>query len=139
MDRSRYWLETLPEPFKSELVGPWNDWLLKEYGTDAKVQAAWIAEMTPQGPGLLREYSDWSFEQHETSQMELTRPNLLGPQLPLLGGLLKRYEHADSPDIGPGPDVDVHITHFDGTVWHIQVHQSGLDLQSTALTPSLFA
>ena len=46
-------LDTLPEPFRGELVGFWNAWLTKKYGTDAKVQAAWTAGLTPDGPDML--------------------------------------------------------------------------------------
>ncbi len=99
-------LDTLPEPFRGELVGMWNKWLLNKYGTDAKLQAAWAASLTPTGPGLLSAASQWSIEHQGTSQAAL------------------------QPEAGGG--VSLSITHTDGTDWHVQAHQTGLDLRSGA-------
>ncbi len=111
-------LDGLPEPFRGELIGFWNDWLLKKYGTDGGVQAAWTAGLTATGPGMLNIGSTWSIEHQGTSEAELVGPNVLGPQLPLLGKLFPM----------PAPSIDVHVTKTDGTDWHVQVHQTGLDL-----------
>ena len=46
-------LDTLPEPFRGELVGLWNGWLTKKYGTDAKLRAAWLQGVTPPGPSIV--------------------------------------------------------------------------------------
>ncbi len=94
-------LNTLPEPFRGELVGMWNAWLLKKYGTDAKLQAAWTAGLTPTGPGLLTPASGWSSEHQGTSQAAL------------------------EPD---ADGIKTSIKQADGTAWHVQVHQTGLDL-----------
>ena len=94
-------LNTLPEPFSGELTGLWNAWLLKKYGTDAKLQAAWTAGVTPPGPGLLSPASAWSLEHQGASQAEMT------------------------PD---GLSVQARVAQTDGTAWHVQVHQTGLDL-----------
>ena len=96
-------LDTLPEPFEGELAGFWNDWLLKKYGTDAKLQAAWTAGMTPNGPGLLSQASVWSAEHQGTAQGEI------------------------KPD---GLSVQASVTQTDGTAWHVQAHQTGLDLHN---------
>ena len=98
-------LDTLPEPFRSELVGMWNNWLTRKYGTDAKLQAAWTADMTPNGPGLLSSASAWSIEHQGASQ-------------------------AAFQDEAGGIKTD--ITQTDGTDWHVQVHQTGLDLKNDA-------
>ncbi len=97
-------LDSLPAPFRGELVGLWNTWLAKKYGTDAKLKAAWLVGVTPTGPGLLSEASAWSIEHQGTSEAEMTRE-------------------------GDGAQR-VSITKTDGTGWHVQVHQTGLDLKS---------
>ena len=111
-------LGTLPEPFRGELIGFWNDWLTKKYHTDAGVQAAWTAGLTPTGPGLLTQASAWSVEHQGTSGAEITQPNVLRSQ-PLIVG---------QPFPSAAPDTDVHVTKTDGTDWHVQAHQTGLPL-----------
>jgi hypothetical protein len=102
-------LDTLPEPFRGELVGFWNTWLLKKYGTDAKLQAAWTAGLTPTGPGLLANTSAWSSENQGVSHVtvETARDRRLS-----LGA----------------PNITAAITQTDGTNWHVQAHQTGLNL-----------
>ena len=95
-------LDTLPEPFRGELVGLWNPWLLKKYGTDTKLQAAWLAGVTPNGPDLLPQASEWTIEHQGTSQA------------------------AFSPE---GNGIKTTISQVDGTDWHVQVHQTGLNLK----------
>lgn len=98
-------LDLLPDPFRGELAGFWNAWLSKKYGTDAKLQAAWTAGMTPNGPGLLSAASMWTIEHQGTSQA------VLEPE---------------------GGGIKTSITQVDGTGWHVQVHQTGLDLKEGA-------
>ena len=102
-------LDTLPEPFRGELVGFWNDWLTKKYGSDAKVQAAWMAGLTPNGPGLLANTSAWSSENQGTSQV--TVETALDRRLSL-----------------GAPNISAAIAQTDGTDWHVQAHQTGLNL-----------
>jgi len=103
-------LDTLPEPFRGELVGFWNDWLTKKYGTDAKLQAAWTAGLTPTGPGLLNPFSPWSIEHQGTSQANM-KP---APEV--------------SASQAAGPAIQATISQTDGTDWHVQTHQIGLNL-----------
>lgn len=118
-------LDTLPEPFRGELVGFWNDWLAKKYGTDAKVQAAWTAGLTPTGPALLTQTAPWSTEHQGRSQAELIQsppdPMKGGPFPADGGGSRRRGARSAS-------DVQVNITQTDGTDWHVQAHQTGLNL-----------
>ena len=95
-------LDTLPEPFRGELVSQWNAWLAKKYGTDKKLQAAWTAGLTPNGPGLLSSASEWSIEHQGTSLAAFV------------------------PD---GAGIKTTISQVDGTDWHVQVHQTGIDLK----------
>ncbi len=105
-------LDTLPEPFRGELVGFWNDWLKRKYGTDANVQAAWTQNLTPVGPGLLTAVSQWSSEHQGTSQAELKASYI---------------EHVRN---NRAADAQINVTQTDGTDWHVQAHQTGLDLHS---------
>ena len=103
-------LNTLPEPFRGELAGFWNDWLKRKYGTDAKVQAAWTMGLTPIGPGLLHGDTQWSIEHQGTSQAELSA---------------SYTEHVRN---NLAADARIDVTQTDGTDWHVQTHQTGLDL-----------
>ena len=106
-------LDTLPEPFRGELVGFWNDWLTKKYGTDAEVRAAWTAGLSPTGPGLLTQTMPWSIEHQGTSQAAYGTVN--NPGQDRRRGLRAQNIQAD-------------ITQVDGTDWHVQTHQTGLNL-----------
>ena len=109
-------LDTLPEPFRGELVGFWNGWLTKKYGTDAKAQAAWTAGLTPTGPGLLSSDSKWSAEHQGTSQATIAPfSNIAGVM-----------EGRPAPRLAPG--IQAVIAQTDGTDWHVQTHQVGLNL-----------
>src|SRR5579859_5651194 len=61
-------LDSLPEPFQSELQQKWNAWLLLRYSTDSKLKDAWMAGITPVGPGLLVAGSNWSDEHQGDAQ-----------------------------------------------------------------------
>ena len=118
-------LDTLPEPFRGELVGFWNAWLTKKYGTDAKVQAAWTAGLTAPRPGLLTQTSPWSSEHQGTSSSELVQspPDpMKGGPFPADGGGSRRR------GVRLAPDVQINVTQTDGTDWHVQAHQTGLNL-----------
>lgn len=110
-------LDTLPEPFRGELVGDWNAWLTKKYGTDAKLQAAWLQGVTPSGPGIIKPGSVWSIEHQGTSQAEMVP--LQTPAEPVV----------DGPAPPAASPVQVAVSQIDGTDWHVQVHQTGLDFK----------
>ena len=121
-------LDTLPEPFRGELVGFWNVWLTKKYGTDAKVQAAWTAGLTPSGPDMLTQSSPWSIEHQGTSQAEI---------VPLTA--TEAVDAARRDGLYP-PVLHADVTQTDGTDWHVQVHQTGLNLtDGTTYTVSFIA
>ncbi|HLK61180.1 MAG TPA: carbohydrate binding domain-containing protein [Chthonomonadaceae bacterium] len=108
-------LSTLPEPFRGELVGLWNDWLKQRYGTDARIRAAWSEGVTPRGPGLLTAESSWSDEHQGSSQAEM-----------------QVLPKAESRPSRTAPNIQVEVRAVDGTDWHVQTHQTGLDLKEGA-------
>ncbi len=110
-------LDILPEPFLGELVSFWNDWLIKKYGTNAKVQAAWTAGLTPNGPSLLTLSSRWTVEHQGTSEAELSQT----PQIIPTG--------TNNPTFF-NDDAQINVTQTDGTDWHVQAHQTGLNLKN---------
>jgi hypothetical protein len=121
-------LDTLPEPFRGELAGFWNAWLTKKYGTDAKLQAAWTAGLTPNGPVMLTQTSPWSIEHQGTSQAEI---------VPLTA--TEAADAARRDGLYP-PVLHVNVAQTDGTDWHVQVHQTGLNLtDGTTYTVSFIA
>ncbi|MBV9851540.1 MAG: carbohydrate binding domain-containing protein [Armatimonadetes bacterium] len=102
-------LDALPEPFRGELVGLWNDWLTKKYGTDARLRAAWLKGVTPPGPAI-NTYASWTIEHQGTSEAALS------PQ----------------PQAGGSPDAIITVTQIDDTGWHVQAHQTGLNFRDGA-------
>ena len=64
-------LDTLPEPFRGELAGLWNAWLTKKYGTDARLQAAWLKGVTPAGPAI-NLTAGWTVEAQGASKAAMT-------------------------------------------------------------------
>jgi hypothetical protein len=103
-------LDQMPEPFLGELVGFWNTWLAKKYGTDDKLKTAWLKGVTPVGPSLLSPASEWSIEHQGTSQAEMTVP-------------------AGAP-ADAAPYLHAVVKEIDGTDWHVQIHETGLDFKN---------
>ena len=108
-------LDTLPEPFEGELVGFWNNWLQKKYGSDANLQAGWLKGVTPNGPSMVTDASAWSSEHQATSEATLT--------------IIPRTEAAIGLPLPAAPDVQIAVTQVDGTDWHVQAHVTGLDFR----------
>ncbi len=106
-------LDTLPEPFRGELVGLWNGWLAKKYGTDARLRAAWLRGVTPPGPALLTDTSEWTTEQQGTAKLDSA----------ILAGSVNP---ADPP---MAPPQEYTVIQVDGTDWHVQSHITGLNFQ----------
>lgn len=104
-------LSDLPEPFRGELVGFWNDWLLKKYKTNSALQAAWLKNATPSGPSLFITTTPWTDEHQGTSMATMTVTGAAGTP-------------------GTAPPIQVNVTQTDGTDWHVQAHQTGLDFHN---------
>jgi hypothetical protein len=103
-------LDDLPEPFRGELAGLWNDWLQKKYGREDKLRAAWLQGVTPLGAGMLTGASPWSDEHQGTSQAAMTVSDT------------DQREHAATAHEA--------VNQIDGTDWHVQIHQTGLDFHA---------
>lgn len=98
-------LSYLPQPFAGELQSRWNSWLAAKYHTTAELNKAWLAGTTPPGPNLVTSAADptsWVVEQHNPGS---------AASLSAAGDALL----AD-------------VTAVDGTAWHVQIDQVGLDL-----------
>jgi hypothetical protein len=100
-------LVDLPEPFRGELVGQWNDYLAAKYHDDAALTRAWSAGATTLGKSLLTDAATkWTLEHQGETAATLTP------------------ERAD--DGAPGATIDVQK--IDATGWHVQAHFTGLNL-----------
>ena len=51
--RPRNHFSSLPEPYRSDLMGTWNDWLTKKYGSTKELKKAWMAGMQGDGTELM--------------------------------------------------------------------------------------
>ncbi|MEO7719722.1 MAG: carbohydrate binding domain-containing protein [Capsulimonas sp.] len=112
-------LDTLPDPFKSELTEFWNAWLAKKYGTDEKLKAAWLAGVTPVGFGLLTLASEWSYEHQGASQADFGPTN---------EGAFNPPGTFDGPAPREAQAIKAEVRAVDGVDWHVQAHMTGLDL-----------
>jgi len=108
-------LTGLPDPYGRELSDLWNDWLIKKYGTTAKLAEAWKTPDHAPSPNLYPPSLDpakWVLEYHAATPAKLTADE---------GGLR------------------VDVSKVDGTDWHVQLYQKGLGLlkNGTAYTMTL--
>lgn len=106
-------LETLPEPFKTELETLWTAWLRNHYASTAELKKAWLENVTPPGASLLSPKSPWTFESHAPSVAELVQTPGTAPQA--------------------APAVVVTVKQNDPVEWHIQAHLAGLTLTDGAM------
>lgn len=106
-------LSDLPEPFRGELVGLWNNWLRKKYGAEDAMRAAWLKGATPSGPSLLATATKWTLE----------HPNLDASLTP---------GDPNTAADGVAPPIQATVKSVDGTGWHVQTHLVGLDLKEGA-------
>ncbi|MCU0315237.1 MAG: beta-galactosidase [Fimbriimonadaceae bacterium] len=98
-----------PEPFKSEFVGAWNQWLVKKYKTDESLSRAWPTVDTRKGASLISSANSWTHEQREADASFSEQPGT--------GSGAKANTFTAEVRNNPGPD------------WHVQVHVPGLTLK----------
>jgi peptidoglycan/xylan/chitin deacetylase (PgdA/CDA1 family) len=106
-------LETLPEPFKTELETLWTAWLRERYASTAALANAWMENTTPPGASLLSPKSVWTFESHAPSVATIIQTPGTDPQA--------------------APAVGVTVKQNDPVEWHIQAHLAGLTLTDGAM------
>jgi hypothetical protein len=133
-------LANLPEPFSSELQAQWNDWLGQHYPTVAQLSAAWTGDLPTNGQNILKpaaQPASWTLETNtgtaatlETGTRSLAGTNLMDPTGDPADWALEQHV----PDTAAQLSADagalkVDVQKVDGTDWHLQVHQAGLDLK----------
>ncbi len=103
-DAGRRLEQLLPEPFRTELAQLWSAWLVKKYGDDASLAAAWRAGATPQGPSLLGAAHRWQPDALPGNRVEIV----------------------------PGADVtavELKVVEVDSIRWHTEAYVGGLPLE----------
>jgi len=106
-------LGALPGPYGTELSSLWNAWLVRKYGTTAKLAAAWKSADATAGPNLYPPSADpsqWTLEVQPGAAATI------------------------AADDG-GARVDV--TKVDDTNWHVQLYRKGLGLVRNGTTYTL--
>lgn len=108
-------LADLPEHYRGQLAAGWNRFLRARHGSTARLLAAWNAGVKPLGETLIRNgrfaagAEGWTAERHENAGMEMGVEDV-----------------ADAPG---GRALRLSRLHTDATDWHLQLHQTGLDLK----------
>ena len=116
---SAHELRSLPDHYRAGLVTGWNQYLRTRYATTARLLKAWNVEAQPLGVNLLTNprfangATGWLLEQHEGTKAELTT-EAIPP-----GGV-----------VPPGRALRLGKLQLNGTDWHLQFHQLGLDLKA---------
>ena len=100
----------MPPYFRGEVQNAWNAWLDRSYKDEAEIEAAWTKGIGAKGADLLDSDRPWS---HENQGEGDVRP--IAPKANLVPGAAPPF--AVDVRSNPGPD------------WHVQVHQTGLDLK----------
>ena len=110
-------LADLPEPFRGELVGQWNEWLTRRYHTDAALASAWSSGAGPLGANLLADPArTWTLEHQGATAATLT---------------------ANRADNG-APGARIAVTAIDATSWHVQAHFTGLNFREGGVYTASF-
>lgn len=127
-------LQNLPDYYKNQLRARWNAFLTKQYGSTEKLLQAWRGDKEL-GAELLQnaQFADndtkWSLENKTGSATTLQAEDVGGPNAPPNAPLPDPFHPETSP---AGRALHVKIQKGDGTNWHLQLHQNGLDLKAGA-------
>lgn len=100
-------LPGLPEPFRGELVGLWNQWLKARYGTDEKLREAWPSR-SALGNLVTSAANVWTHENQSNGDVS--------------------FQTQAVP--GQVPTLVARITSNPGPGWHVQAHVGGLTLEN---------
>jgi hypothetical protein len=102
--------DQLPEPFRGELVGFWNDWLKKTYRSEKALRTAWMPAPTGKLPPPLLTGANptkWDLEDRTTAA--------------------KLIETGPATADGPAP-IQVDVPVKPDADWNVQVKLDGLDI-----------
>ena len=111
-------LDRLPPYYTAELATLWNGWLRRKYGDTTNLKRAWGAADKPFGPNLLQNALfeqgaiKWNVEQNAPpAEAKLSLP-----------------DDAEPPDGVKGRVARLIVGQLGAQNWHLQFHQTGLDL-----------
>mgnify|MGYP005836289715 CR=1 FL=1 len=104
-------LSTLPQPFRSEIAGLWNDWLVRTYRNDANLDRAWPTARRVTGPGVIGPSHEWTHENQSDGDVDFK----------ILPG--SRAAHL-------APTIEATVRSNSGPDWHVQMHVGGLNLKN---------
>ncbi len=102
-------LDTLPDPFASELSRLWNDWLKARYADDKALRTAWGATSEPLGREMLKN-SDLAAG--------------------LEGWYVERHQGAEAEAKVEKSTLQIQVNKVGREGWHVQFNQSGLTLDA---------
>ena len=108
----------LPPSYRAQLKMQWNRFLRAKYATTAALRKNWNAAAEPMGENLLKNArlesgtDGWTAETHDATTMRLEAESPAG--------------QTNAPE---GRALRVTGIKTDGTNWHLQLHQTGLDLK----------
>lgn len=113
-------LAEMPPYFRGEVQSAWNAWLKKTYADDDTMRKTWTEGITPDGPSLINGQSRW------------TEENQSGGDVTPVGFVVFSDGQRANPigrDVKSNPGLD----------WHVQLHQTGLDLVEGGTYTAVFS
>lgn len=105
--------EALPPAVRKPLEDGWHTYLLKKYGTTEALKKAWNRSAALGPEQLKREPSAWTAETHEQTKLTVTPVSAAG--------------QTNGPS---GTVLQLAPEKIDSTNWHLQLHQTGLTLET---------
>ena len=108
----------LPPSYRAQIRTQWNRFLRRKYGTTAALRKSWSYAAEPMGANLLKNArmesgtNNWTAETHDATTMRLEAESPAG--------------QTNAPE---GRVLHVTGIKIDGTNWHLQLHQTGLNLK----------
>lgn len=122
-------IATLPEHYRNILKEGWNAYLKEKYGSTEELLEAWNTEAKPLGEDLLRNgrftegTEGWTLEAYPPgATADMTSTDVAG-----------------ATNAPPGRALHLSDLKLDGTDWHLQLHQTGLDLKPNEMYTISFA
>jgi hypothetical protein len=103
----------LPAALRKPLEAGWQAYLRKKYLNTVTLRQAWNTGLSLGVEQLKRDVAAWTAETHEKTQLELASVSVAG--------------QTNAPG---GPVLHVRKLKNDGTNWHLQLHQTGLTLET---------